>query len=78
MHLFIFKIRFKAITNLMLKRESLTIENRRLLEKNKKINTIIESLIVQGADMSEINDVKAMISSDELNLLNSVTEHCNK
>ena len=64
--------------NLMLKREFLIAENKRLLEKNKKVNTIIESLIAQGADMSEINDVKGMISSDELNLLNSVTDHCDK
>jgi predicted membrane chloride channel (bestrophin family) len=64
--------------NLMLKREFLSAENKRLLEKNKKVNTIIETLIAQGADMAEINDVKAMMSKDDLSMLNSVTEHCDK
>jgi len=64
--------------NLMLKREFLTAENKRLLEKNKKMNAIIETLVAQGADMTEINDVKGMISADDVRLLNSVTEDCDK
>jgi len=62
----------------MLKREFLNGENKRLLEKNKKINTIIESLKAQGAEQSEMDDVKAMMSSEEIKLLNSVNDHCRK
>ena len=62
----------------MLKREFLSAENKRIIEKNKKVNTIIETLIAQGADVSEINDIKGTMSREELNLLNSVTEHCDK
>jgi hypothetical protein len=64
--------------NLMLKREHLALENKRLLEKNKKVNTIVESLVAQGAEQVEIDDVKMMITADELKLLNCIKDHCNK
>lgn len=64
--------------NLMIKREFLAAENKRLLEKNKKLNTIIDSLKVQGADSSEIEDVKGMMSIEDIKLLTSVNDHCNK
>lgn len=64
--------------NLMQKREFLTAENKRLLEKSKKVNTIIETLVSQGADMAEINEVKGIISADDVRLLNSITQHCDK
>lgn len=69
---------YKAMTNLIIKREYLTSENKRLLEKNKKVNTIIESLKSQGADQGEIDDVKAMIGEEELNSLNSFNDHSNR
>jgi DNA-directed RNA polymerase III subunit RPC3 len=64
--------------NLMIRREFLTSENKRLLEKSNKVNTIVESLKAQGADQIEIDDVKAMMSSDELALLESFKDHSNK
>jgi hypothetical protein len=68
----------KTMTNLMLKREHLTLENKRLLEKNQKVNTIIESLITQGAEQAEIDDVKLMITAEELKSLNCINDRCNK
>lgn len=64
--------------NLMIKRDFLNAENKRLLEKNKKINTLIESLKSQGAEQAEIDDVKAMMSAEEVKLLNSVNDQCRK
>ena len=64
--------------NLMIKRDYLTSENKRLLEKSKKIETIVETLKTQGADQMEINEVKSMMSLDELALLSSFNDHVNK
>jgi hypothetical protein len=64
--------------NLMIKRDFLTSENKRLLEKNKKIEAIVETLKAQGADQMEINEVKAMVSQEELSLLASFNDHSNK
>lgn len=69
---------YKAIMNLMIKREYSTQGNKRLLEKNKKVNTIIETLKSQGAEQAEIDDVKSMISQEDLNLLNSFEKHLNR
>lgn len=66
------------MTNLIIKREFLASENRRLLEKSKKVDTIVETLKSQGADQIEINEVKAMMSQDELTLLSSFNEHATK
>lgn len=62
----------------MIRRDFLGGENKRLLEKNKKISAIIDSLKAQGAEQTEIDDVRAMMSSEELKLLNSVNDHCKK
>ena len=62
----------------MLKREHLIVENKRLLEKNQKINVRIDLLKAQGAGQAEIDEEKAIMSSDELIKLNSFTAHCNK
>ena len=64
--------------NLMLKREHLTQENKRLLEKNQKISVRIEILTSQGAEQAEIDEEKAIMSIEELGKLNSFTEHCKK
>jgi DNA-directed RNA polymerase III subunit RPC3 len=64
--------------NLMIKRDYLASENKRLLEKSKKIDAIVDTLKTQGADQMEINEVKAMMSQDELSLLASFNDHSNK
>lgn len=64
--------------NLMLKREHLIVENKRLLEKNQKINVRIDLLKAQGAGQTEIDEEKSIMSPDELIKLNSFTTHCNK
>lgn len=64
--------------NLLIKRDFLTAENKRLLEKNKKINTLVESLKSQGAEQTEIDDVRAMMSCDEVKMLSCVYDHCQK
>ncbi|CAF0854545.1 unnamed protein product [Brachionus calyciflorus] len=66
---------YKSMANLIIKREYLTSENKRLIEKNKKINSIIESLQTQGAEQAEIDEVKSMISPEEHNMLNSFNDH---
>ena len=68
----------KSIRNLMIKREQLASENKRLLEKSKKVNSRVETLIAQGAAQSEIDYEKSIMSSEETKQLNSFTEHCNK
>ncbi len=62
----------------MIKREQLTTENKKLIEKSKKINSRIETLIIQGADQSEIDYEKSILSEEETTKLNSFTDHCNK
>ncbi len=62
----------------MIKREQLTTENKRLLDKNDKINSRVESLIAQGAEQTEIDYERSIMSSEEKNKLSSFTDHCNK
>lgn len=69
---------YKSMANLMIKREFLTSENKRLIEKSKKIDGIIESLQLQGAEQVEIDEVKSMISDEELKMLNSFNDHVNR
>lgn len=64
--------------NLIIKRDHLILENKRLLEKNQKINARIELLIAQGASQPEIDYEKTIMSTEEINKLSSFTEHCNK
>lgn len=68
----------KALFNLMLKREHLSAENKRLLEKSAKIDAMIEALVAQSADQADIDDVKSMMNHEELNSLNKITDRCNK
>ena len=68
----------KALFNLMLKREHLSAENKRLLEKSAKIDAMIEALVAQSADQADIDDVKSMMNLEELNSLNKITDRCNK
>lgn len=69
---------YKSIKNLIIKREQLTSENKRLLKKDEKIKQRIESLIAQGAEQSEIDYEKSIMSQEELSQLSSFTTHCNK
>lgn len=62
----------------MIKRETILADNKRLLEKHRKINAIIESLIQSRAEMVEIEEIRMQITPEEYKTLNSVTEHCNK
>lgn len=56
----------------------MTSENKRLLKKDEKIKQRIESLIAQGAEQSEIDYEKSIMSQEELSQLSSFTTHCNK
>lgn len=69
---------YKAMLNVIIKREHLVQENKRLLEKNQKINARIDLLVAQGASQAEIDYEKTIMSAEEMNKLNSFTEHCNK
>lgn len=69
---------YKSVANLIIKREFLISENKRLLEKSKKINGIIESLQLQNAEQVELDEVKSMINDDELKMLNSFNDHVNR
>ena len=62
----------------MKRREHLTCENRRLIEKKRKINARVELLILEGAEKEEIDYEKSLMSADETKKLNSFTEHCKK
>ena len=62
----------------MIKRETILADNKRLLEKHRKTNAIIESLIQSRAEMAEIEEIRMQITPEEYKTLNSVTEHCNK
>jgi DNA-directed RNA polymerase III subunit RPC3 len=69
---------YKAMYNLMLKRERLNTDNKRLFEKYKKVNAIIETLVTEGADMNEINEIKSTISEDESNKMMSINKYNDK
>ena len=62
----------------MIKRDQLCTENKRLFEKSEKIKSRIELLIAQGAEQSEIDYEKSIMSLDETSRLNSFTTYCNK
>ena len=64
--------------NVVIKREFLTSENKRLLEKSKKIDNIVETLKTQGAEQAEIDEVRAMMSVNDIALLASFNDHSNK
>ena len=63
------------MSNLFIKREHMTAENKRLLEKSEKIKTRIEALVAQGAEQQEIDYERSTINVEETNKLNSFTEH---
>lgn len=69
---------YKAIGNLMVKRQQLVAENKSLLEKGHKVNSRIECLQAQGADQSEIDYERSIISADETAKLNSFAAHSDK
>lgn len=57
----------------MLKYEQEMVDNKRLIEKQQKIDTIIASLIAQQAEQAEIDDVKQTMSEIEANQMKRLT-----
>jgi hypothetical protein len=69
---------FKAYINLMTRQEQELSENKRLLEKQKKIDAIVQTLKTQGAEQMEIDDLQSMLTSQESNKLKHINEICNR
>jgi DNA-directed RNA polymerase III subunit RPC3 len=69
---------YKAVGNLMVKRQQLVAENKSLLDKGHKINSRIESLQAQGADQAEIDYERSIISAEETAKLKSFSGHSDK
>jgi hypothetical protein len=64
--------------NLMVRQERELNENKRLLEKQKKIDAIVQTLRTQGAEQMEIDDLQAMLTIQESNQLKHINEICSK
>lgn len=69
---------YKAMGNLMVKRQQLVAENKSLLEKGHKTNSRIECLQAQGADQAEIDYERSIISAEETAKLTSFTAYSDK
>ncbi|KAK3585327.1 hypothetical protein CHS0354_040276 [Potamilus streckersoni] len=69
---------YQAMANALIKREAETMEHRRLLDKQERVNAIIATLEQTGADEAQKEEVKQMITPAEKTKLNQVKETCNK
>lgn len=68
----------KALFNLMIRHEQELLENKRLIEKQQKLDSIIETLRLQGADETEIEEIKMMITPAELQQIKHINDISNK
>ena len=53
-------------------------ENKRLIEKQQKIDSIVETLKIQNVDDSEINEIKSMMSPLEFSQIKHLQDVCDK
>jgi hypothetical protein len=60
--------------NLIIKMDQINTLNKRLKEKSEKVKLMKESLRLQGSSEEEINEIEQMLSTDEINRLNSISE----
>lgn len=69
---------YKAFFNLMVRHDMEITENKRLIEKQTKIDTIVASLKAQNADEAEIEEVQSMLTPNEMNQIKKISEISNK
>jgi hypothetical protein len=60
--------------NLIIKTNQINMQNKRLKEKSEKVKSMKESLRLQGSSEEEINEIEQMLTTDEINRLNSISE----
>ncbi|XP_076032891.1 RNA polymerase III subunit C isoform X2 [Oratosquilla oratoria] len=63
---------YKALYNLMVQRETRHNENKRLLEKKTRVDTIVENLKQSGASEEQIQEVEEMVTPSEKELVQHV------
>lgn len=63
---------YKALYNLIVQREMRTQENRRLLEKRTRVDTIVENLKATGGTEDQIQEVEEMVSPAEREIVEQV------
>lgn len=69
---------YKTVANLIERRLFETKENKRLLEKSQRIEAILASLQVSGAEPDQLTEVEEMITAPEKQQLESLRHHINK
>jgi hypothetical protein len=62
----------------MIRNELEMNENKRLIEKQQKLDSIIETLKSQEAEETEIEEIKAMMSAAEITQIKQIQDVCNK
>ncbi|KAF7649519.1 hypothetical protein LDENG_00140160 [Lucifuga dentata] len=69
---------YKTVANLIERRLFETKESKRLLEKSQRIEAILASLQVSGAEPEQLTEVEEMITAPEKQQLESLRLHINK
>lgn len=64
--------------NLMVRHDMEISENKRLIEKQTKIDTIVESLKAQNAEEAEIQEVQSMLTPNEVNQIKKIKDISHK
>ena len=62
----------------MIRQELEISENKRLIEKQQKLDAIVEQLKAQHAEEAEIHDVMSIMSASELTQIKLINEISNK
>ncbi|XP_042859941.1 DNA-directed RNA polymerase III subunit RPC3-like [Penaeus japonicus] len=63
---------YKGLYNLMVQREMRSNDNRRLLEKRTRVDTIVENLKQSGGSEEQIQEVEEMVTPSERSLVEQV------
>ncbi|MBN3292953.1 RPC3 polymerase, partial [Polypterus senegalus] len=69
---------YKTVANLIERRLFETKENKRLLEKSQRIEAIIASMQVTGAEETQLQEVEEMITAPERQQLETLKQNVNK
>merc|ERR1712142_564538 len=69
---------YKAMTNLMIRREFERNENKRVLEKQQRVEAILLQLEVAGASKEQKDEIEEMITPTETKQLSTVKHKMNK
>nr|CAD7199033.1 unnamed protein product [Timema douglasi] len=68
----VLEVCYKALFNALTRRDHEHKENRRLIEKHQRIESITQSMREQGADQEQLTEIEEMLTPPETTLLGKI------